>query len=513
MHGIYQEFRIALHQVWLRRWLALAVAAGVCLLGWLVIALIPNSYESTARVFVQMQSILPGKMGITEVERQKDIDRVRQTLSSAVSLAKVVRGTDLGARAASDRDVAGMIETLRKNITVKSTQDNLFEITARSSAGGMSDRENARLARAIAQKLIDIFVEENLAGDRDETSQTIRFLDGELARRAKGLQEAEQRKALFDQKYMGLLPGIGSIEQRMEAARLELSQIEMNLAAAQGSLAAVNGQMAGTPASVSSPGGGGGAIGGARGRISAIEGQIAEGYSKGWTDLHPDMVANRAQIARLQGQAASEGRGGGGGGMTANPLYVSLRSMVAEKQATASALSARKAQIQSDMAAFTAKQAEEPGVAAEQQRLNRDYDVLRQQYDKLLTDREEVRLRSDVASKTDAIKFRVIDPPSDPRVPVAPNRLILLAGILVLGIGAGIGAAFAQAQLSQTYSTADRLATATGLPVLGSIGEVLTEGQREDRRRKLVWFAGAGGALAGCFALLMLVELVQRGMV
>ena len=59
MDGLYTQLRIALHQVWRRRWLAVGVAWGVAVLGWLVIALIPNSYEAKARLFVQAQSILP----------------------------------------------------------------------------------------------------------------------------------------------------------------------------------------------------------------------------------------------------------------------------------------------------------------------------------------------------------------------------------------------------------------------------------------------------------------------
>ncbi len=513
MNGIYDEIRIAIHTVWLRRWLALGVMWGVCLLGWLVIALIPNSYESGARLFVQMQSILPEKMGISTGERMADIDRVRQTLTSADNLAKVVRGTGLAAQAGNDRDVAEMIARLQRGITVKSPQDNLFEITARTSGGGLSDAENAKLAMTVTQRLIDLFVAENLAGDRDETSQTIRFLDGELARREQALQQAEQKRADFEQKYVGMLPGVGSIAQRMDTARSELQDVESNLVAAQSSLSALNGQMAGTPASVAAPSFGGGSVGGARGRIASLEAQISDDQAKGWTEAHPDVIAARQQIGRLRGQATVEARGGGStAGMTANPLYMTLRSMQAEKQGAVAALAARRAQIQSDMARFTAKQEAEPGVVAEQTRLNRDYDVLKQQYDKLLGDREDVRLRSDVATKTDALTFRVIDPPYLPRVPVAPKRPLLLALVLVAGIAAGIGAAFAKGQLKTTYATAERLAKASGLPVLGAVSEVLTPAHMVERRRRLVWFAGGAGALAGCFALLLLVEFVQRGL-
>jgi hypothetical protein len=53
-------------------------------------------------------------------------------------------------------------------------------------------------------------------------------------------------------------------------------------------------------------------------------------------------------------------------------------------------------------------------VAAEQERLNRDYDVLKKQYDKLLEDRDQVRLRTDVRSQTDAVKFRSSTRPASP---------------------------------------------------------------------------------------------------
>jgi hypothetical protein len=152
-------------------------------------------------------------------------------------------------------------------------------------------------------------------------------------------------------------------------------------------------------------------------------------------------------------------------------------------------------------------------MAAEQARLNRDYEVLKRQYDKLLEDREQVRLRSDVQSKTDAVNFRIIDPPSRPNVPVAPNRPLLLTLILIVACAAGAGTAFAKGQLQTTFATQGRLEQITGLPVLGSVGEVLTAERKTQAKQRLKWFAGAGAALAGSYALLMLVEFWQRSTV
>lgn len=139
MPSLYDEFLIALHGVWNRRWLALGVAWGVCVLGWLAVAMIPNSYESKARVFVQTRSILQNKIGITPDEQQKNLNNIQQTLASAVNLEKVVRGTDLAGTVASDRDVAGRVGMLAKKIKVVAQQDNLFEITASMSDSSMSD--------------------------------------------------------------------------------------------------------------------------------------------------------------------------------------------------------------------------------------------------------------------------------------------------------------------------------------------------------------------------------------
>jgi hypothetical protein len=84
--------------------------------------------------------------------------------------------------------------------------------------------------------------------------------------------------------------------------------------------------------------------------------------------------------------------------------------------------------------------------------------------------------------------------------------------VLVLGIAAGVGVAFAMSQLKGTFPTAARLERTLGLPVAGSISETLTSAQVALERQRLKWFAGASGGLAAACLLLIAVEFVQRGM-
>ena len=501
MGNIFDELRAALHAVWMRKWIALAVAWGLCLAGWLVVSQMPNKYESHARIFIQLRQILPTDSLQTQNDQQKDIDRVRQTLTSAVNLEKVVRGTDLAKTVQTDRDVADRIAGLQTMIKLTAQQDNLFEITVTAGSG--------KMAKQIAQKLIDLFVEDNLSGTRDETSQSLRFLDEQIDSRQKALQDAEAKKADFETRYLGSLPGTGSLNDRMSAARTQLSQVETDLAAAQSGVNTINAQMAGT--SASTPGTGGGVAGPARARLAAIQGQIAEGQARGWTNNHPDMVALRSQLGQAQAAARGEPLSGGGGA-SGNPLYMSLQAMRADKMTQVASLTQRRDAINNDLAKLQNAMTANPAAAAEQAAIDRDYKVLKDQYDKLLGDREQVRLRSSAQSSTDAVKFSVIDPPTQPNAPTAPNRPMLLTAVLIAGLGAGVAAAFAFGKLTTTFSTATRLERASGMPVIGAIGEVLTSAQIAMRRKRLTLFAGGTLALGAAWLGLLGVEILQRGM-
>jgi polysaccharide chain length determinant protein (PEP-CTERM system associated) len=497
MNSLYDEIRIAVHSVWNRRWLALAVAWGVCLVGWLAVAMIPNSYESKAQIQVRTQSILSDQVGITQQDQRRNIQQLEQTLTSSDNLAKVVRGTDLGASIATDQELAGKVEGLRAKIEVKAEQDDFFAISAKLPSG--------KLARDVVQKLIDVAEEDNIAGDRKTTSQTLRFLDSQIEGRQKELAAAEAKRVTYETENLGLLPGVGSVSQRIEASRAELNQIDSQLIQARSALAALNGQLAGTPATLNTPSVGGGSPT----ALGQAQGELASMRARGFTDSHPDVVAIRNQIANLRAQG---GGATGGGYRTPNPAYSSLQSMRAEREAAVSALQARKSALQSDMAQLASKQTAEPGVAAEYQRITRDYEVLKVQYDKLVTERDQIRLRGQVETQTDAVQFRVVKEPSLSNVPAAPNRPLLLAAVLIAGIGAGVGAAFAIGHLQTSFPTAAKLERASGLPVIGSISQMLNAEEREQRKQKMKLFYGASGGLVCVFALLLVAEFVQRGL-
>ncbi len=510
MQSLQEEVMTTLYSVWRKRWYGLALTWAVCLVGWVLVAMIPNQYESSARVYVDWASLIPEKLGYRGSNMLQQVDIVRRTLTSRVNMEKVVRRTELDVGIESESELDEIIKTMSDNITVQSQQSDLFTIIYKSADPERSNTENANLARRVVDNLIQIFMEENVTSDRDDINEAVRFFEDQLAERERELEAAERRKAEFEEKYLGMLPGEGSIAARLSNARTELDRVEIEYAQARNSLLALQRQIGDTPSTMAGGSPGTGTMGGpAQQQIGQLQRNITDMYTRGWTDQHPDVLATKAQISRLEEQARREAANPSlSGGFQSNPVYVNLRSMVFERQSAVASLAARQAQLRNAIAELSAKQIEQPGIVAEQAKLNRDYDVLQAQYTDLLKSREEIRLRSDVETKTQQVKFRVVDPPTMPREPVAPNRPLFLSLVLVAGVLAGGALAFVLSQIHATFITSGQLENRFDFPVLGAVGEIVSDNQQAQNRVWLWGFGVLGMGLITIYAALLLYELL-----
>ena len=510
MISVLDELKIVLHGIWQRRWLAMALAWVLCLLGWLVVSLIPNSYESRARILVDINDVLPDASTNPMDQRQR-LDELRQTIASARNLEQVAITSGMIPRTASDRERAEAATGLQGMIRVVASQDNIFELTATIGGGGRSDAENAVMATRVIESTIAAFRDEQMRGGAASAQQNVRFLDTQMAEVERNMRAAETARSEFEARNFGLLPGAGSASSRFETARSELAQIDTQLVAAQSGLAAINAQISSTPANIA---GGIGATGAsmARQQLASAQAELQTMRARGLTDIHPDVMALNAQINALRAQVQRE-PAAGGGVAASNPAYASLVTVRAERQGQIAALQARRAQLQGEISAITANRTREPAIAAEYDRLNRDYNVLKEQYDRMLAQRERQRLRGAAESNADAVRIDIIDPPTRPRTPTEPDRPLLLIAVLIAGVGGGVAGAFALSQIQTTYPNAARLTRASGLPVIGSVTEILTSELRGERRQKLKRFAMAGGGLVALCMVLLVVEFIQRGMV
>jgi hypothetical protein len=104
-----------------------------------------------------------------------------------------------------------------------------------------------------------------------------------------------------------------------------------------------------------------------------------------------------------------------------------------------------------------------------------------------------------VGEERDVVSFNIIDPPAATFEPVAPKRVLLLVGVLILGMGAGGAVAFMLHQLHPVFHDAGSLRQLTGRPVLGVVSMTWLERHSTQRRIDLSSFAAATTSLVVVF--------------
>jgi hypothetical protein len=144
-------------------------------------------------------------------------------------------------------------------------------------------------------------------------------------------------------------------------------------------------------------------------------------------------------------------------------------------------------------------------VEAELAQLTRDYEVLRARYGEMLQQLETAKL-SDAVGQRDQVEFSILDPPAAPAQPVAPARLMLLLGVLVLGLGAGGASAVAMSRLNPVFDSLTTLRDVTGLPVLGAISATWLDQRAARLRVDLLRVALGGVGLLVVFVVVVLAR-------
>ncbi len=176
--------------------------------------------------------------------------------------------------------------------------------------------------------------------------------------------------------------------------------------------------------------------------------------------------------------------------MSPNPLYDQIRLKLIDAESQVQTLERRRSSQNVELARLEDLARTSPQIEAQALGLDRDYNVIKKNYEELLSRRESAKLSQDVDAKADKVQFRVIDPPFVPAEPNFPNRPLLLTGVLLAGLAGGIVVAFAHAQMADAFSSAQQLCDALRLSVIGSVSWVGSASPRH-QVREVMTFSGA----------------------
>jgi polysaccharide chain length determinant protein (PEP-CTERM system associated) len=192
-----------------------------------------------------------------------------------------------------------------------------------------------------------------------------------------------------------------------------------------------------------------------------------------YTDNHPDVKAARQSIKQLEAEGA---RGSSAGtkttsstkGEVANTVYDQIKVRLVDAEAAAAAVQRRLDTAVADQERIEKVAKSAPGILAQAQDLDRDYSVLKKNYQELVARREATQIAHAADTKTEKIQFRIVDPPQVPILPAAPNRAMYVSVVLLFGIGAGLAVPLALTQIDRSFATVGQLRN-LGIPILGSV--------------------------------------------
>jgi polysaccharide chain length determinant protein (PEP-CTERM system associated) len=453
---------------------------------------------------------------------EQQIGMLSRTLLSRPNLEKLIRMADLDLKNAGRNDQEALVKKLTDGIRISTAGGlNLYSMSYR-------DSEPERAKRVI-QSMVSIFVESGLGTSRKDTDSAKTFLNEQIKQYETRLEEAEARVKAFRLRNIesqsadgkDAASRMGEAAAQLQQAQLQLREAENARDAAKSQLAAERGQGANlvtqsllqeSAISVATPE--------IDGRL-AQQKQTLDALRQRYTDQHPDIVSTQRLIRDLEAQKKKEmaelrkvamaTAGSGGVGPTSSLAAQELGRMLATAEVQVAALRARVSEYAGRLATAREALKTAPQLEAEAAQLNRDYGIIKKNYEDLVARRQSAVMSGELEVASGVADFRLIDPPRVSPKPVAPNRLLLLPGVLIAALGAGLAIAFVISQLRPTFDTPDDLRAKTGLPLLGVVSMVIDDQQRRRARIGMLRFASASGSLVALFAAgMILMALLNR---
>ncbi len=494
-----------LSSIWQYRWFGIAAAWIICLAGWIGVGVIPDQYQSEAKVYIDTDTLLRPLLKGLAVSNDADqqVSVMLRTLITRPNIEQVVRLTDPRAASLAPAAMQDKITDVQREVTLRSLgAKNLFGVA-------YTNRDPA-YAQAVTQSLVSILVDSNVGDQRRDVEGVQSFISERVAEYERLLRETEKRRANFKSANLEYFSG-GTTDARLDKAKADLASAQADLDAAQTRRNSILGQLGGTPAilNVAAPspiilnsnaGGRGTALAEAQSRLEDLRSRF--------TDSYPDVVATQKLVDRLTAEAKKNGNGNAMDGNhqgISNPVFVALRAKLSDEETNVALGQHRVSQAQADLE--TTKRMMEKSIAVERQYadIDRDYEVLHKQYEELLQRRESARLSQAVGDQQSSMVFRIVEPPQAPEHPVAPNRILFNSLVLLIGLAGGAAVAFLMGLNAERFVVADQLRASFDVPIIGVISNVRHAADAERMRRAIVGMSAAVGLLLIGYVTILLV--------
>jgi polysaccharide chain length determinant protein (PEP-CTERM system associated) len=429
-----------------------------------------------------------------------------RTLLSRPNVERVMRMVDLDIGSNTAREHEAQLDELMRKIKISGTNSyDIYTITY--------NNKSPRLVRDVVQSLLTIFVEGSFKGKKGDSDKAVQFINDQIKTYEDKLIVAENLVKEFKLKNNGLLPRQGSDygTQLLFASDL-LNTAQLELTEAEQARNAIRSQISGDEpvldlepdaATIDNPE--------LDSRIATLNKSL-DALRLQYTEIHPDIVAAKRLVGQLEARKVAQSKlrnNSADPGKNYSPMLQQLKVALAEADGKVAAIGARVHEYSVRNERLLAQSNAVPEVESQLAQLNRDYQINKDNYEKLIGRREAAKLSGELSSTTEMMTFKIIDPPTVPLTPVGPNRPLLYSTVLGGALLAGVAAALLISQIRPTFLSPAALRLATGFPVLGTVSMSWTDLERSKRERAKYVFAAALVTLMLLYGGVMAASLVH----
>jgi uncharacterized protein involved in exopolysaccharide biosynthesis len=530
----------------------------VFLLACVVAVVLPPIYRSKATILIEEQQIPDEyvKSTLTSYAEER-LESITQQIMSYTRLIEIIKEYDLYTDMVADGQIGKAVMKMRDSIeleTISSTVPN--PRTGRSSTATVAftlafEGAEPKAVQKVTNALAELYLAEDLKAREKQVAVTTTFLEEELERLKKQIQDHEQRISVFKAGHIGELPE-NSATNLQTVARLEreVEQINSRIRTLQDRKIILEGQLAGVEPLIP---------------VRTAEGELSQNPSERLkrlrlellsmqsrlSDRHPDIKKLKSEIKKLEAQTGSsraavdkvkllrekEGQLASlksklgdkhpdvkklarevdilshevaNLGATAssvqvseaqpdNPVYINLITQITAADSEMANSRIELQQLLVELETYRRKIERAPLIEKEYQELTLDYSNARSKYNEILDKLLEAQVARGMEERQQGERFLITERAFEPQKPYKPNRIAIVLLGTIVAVVVSVGLVAVQEGLDTNIRSEDDLFRLTGVPVLSSISVVVGESDRKQNRRRLVmWMSGSLVALAVC---------------
>jgi len=472
--GFRDVLAIAKRRFW---WLVVPTLAGP-VAGVLVSLLVKPVFTSQAFVIVEQQKVPDAfvpSMVMDQLETR--LLTMKDQILSRSRLEPIILELGVSGKDRKPASMDDLVARLRKQINITAIRPD--STNALRGFYMTVDQDNPQTAQQVCQRVLSMFMEENLKARSERAANTTEFLSDQLDDAKRRLDENDAKRAAFKTRYLGRLPTdeqsnlqmLSALSSRMDSVNDAITQAQQQRATqmlmlAQQTRAVRTGS---TGAST----------------VSELEKQMAELRNQlaileaRYTPEHPEIAKVKDQIETLQKrmQAAQEAAPRMGTDVETPPEVetaetAQLRVSVQAIDETLRTKRADRARLEQEIASFQARIQLSPVVEEQYKVLTRDYEGALQFYNDLLAKKTQSEVVRDLEQRREGEQFHVMDAPGLPSKPSSPDRVKFALGGFFSGFVLGAALAAILDLTHRLIRTESDVAVYLDIPLLGAIADL-----------------------------------------